>query len=124
MKINPSFLSNILESLSSVHSVMEKSKELGKNFEQGYAVDNPAKLKKRAIILGLITSILSMLVGMGILWGFDLGFTTETIAVLSSIVVTVIELTHSIVHTITSKKVGLKPKPSELEDKNNDIISN
>lgn len=108
--MNPKTLQNLVKTFSWIEKLLEKVPALVENFKKGYESGNSIKLKERATIVGIITSIVTILFAILTVWGFTIPLDTTSTMVIGSVIVGVIEIAHSVVHVITTKKIGLKPE--------------
>ena len=112
-------LQKLLKTFSVVEKVVEKIGPLLQNFKKGYKSGNSPKLKNRAIIIGIIVSIISLVVAGLTIWGMVIPLNESTILIIGSLIVSAIEIGHSIVHTVTSDTVGVNEKNNTNENNDN-----
>lgn len=90
-------------------------KDLIQAFQKGYELKRPDVWKNRAIGVNVIAGFLVALLGIGKAFGYDLGLSHDTVQGLAEGVFALATLGNAVVHVVTSKKVGLPPKPGPAD---------
>ena len=76
-------------------------------FKQGKQLANSATWKNRTIATNTLIAVLGAMVAIAKSFGYDLHLDDQTISALGAGVVAAVGVTNSVMHVITSAKVGL-----------------
>jgi hypothetical protein len=99
---------------------MEKLLALFSLFRKGQAVKDPAAWKNGTIAVNSVAAFLSALYAVGVSFGVHLpAFTDENMSVVAGSIIAVVAAINSVMHVVTSTKVGVGSVPAGVETDNN-----
>jgi hypothetical protein len=86
--------------------IVQKTTSIWQAFKAGRELENAAVWKDGARLTGAITAFLAAIFGIAAAWGYHWDISQDDLVAIASGIVGVLSVYHTIVHTVTSAKVG------------------
>lgn len=87
-------------------AIIQKTTSVWKAFRAGQELENAAAWKNTANAVAAITTFLGALLAVASAWGYQIDISQANLETLAGGVIALISIYHSIVHLVTSAKVG------------------
>lgn len=87
-------------------------------FRQGKAVANPKLWKDRTLAANTVFTLLSAITAVAVSFGYNFNIDQNTLQALAGGIAAIVTIANSIVHVVSSDKVGLSPVSEPIPPSN------